>query len=51
MKINRMKPHQAKILKGMDKVYENSIAFKKKMNSPFVIMKDGKIIHVKAEDL
>jgi len=42
---------QAKILAGMDKVYENLIAFKKKMNSELVIMRDGKIVHVKPEDM
>lgn len=42
---------QEKILAGMDRVYENLIAFKKKMNSELVIMRDGKIAHVKAENM
>ncbi|CAN5513275.1 hypothetical protein BH11BAC2_BH11BAC2_11600 [soil metagenome] len=47
-----MKPYkrslnQTKILEGMDKVYENLIAFKKKMNSELVILKDNKIIRIK----
>ena len=46
-----LSPEQAKILAGMDKVYENLIAFKKKMNSELVIMRDGKIVHVKPEDM
>jgi hypothetical protein len=46
-----LSPEQAKILAGMDKVYENLIAFKKKMNSELVIMRDGKIAHVKPEDM
>lgn len=41
-------PTQAKIIESMGKVYENLIAFKKKMNSELVILdKDGKIIRVK----
>lgn len=39
--------NQAKILKAMDTVYEKLIAYKKKMNSDLVIMKDGKIVRVK----
>ena len=46
-----LSPDQAKILAGMDKVYENLIAFKKKMNSELVVMRDGKIVHVKPEDM
>lgn len=41
-------PTQTKIIESMSKVYENLIAFKKKMNSELVILdKDGKIIRVK----
>lgn len=47
-----MNPHnltaeQKKIVDGMDKVYEKLIAFKRKMNSELVVMKDGKIVHIK----
>lgn len=38
-----------KILMGMDKVHDNLIAFKKKMNSDLVVLKKGKIIHIKPE--
>jgi hypothetical protein len=38
---------QKKILEGLDKVYDNLIAFKKKMNSELVVMKDGKIVYIK----
>lgn len=38
---------QAKILAGMDKVYEKLIEFKKKMNSELVIMQDDKIVRIK----
>ena len=36
-----------KIIDAMDKVHENLIAFKKKMNSELVVMKDGKIVKIK----
>jgi len=41
------KSNRDKILEGMDKVYENLIAFKKKMNSELVILKEGKIVRIK----
>lgn len=31
----------------MEKIYENLLLFKKKMNSDLVILKDNKIVHVK----
>ena len=43
--------NQEKILKAMDKVYENLIAFKKKMNSELVVYRDGKIVRIKASEL
>ncbi len=47
-----MKPHkqtanQKKIVEGMDKVYDNLIEFKRKMNSELVVLKDGKIVRIK----
>jgi hypothetical protein len=38
---------QEKILAGMELVYERLIAFKKKMNSELVILKDNKIVRIK----
>lgn len=40
-----------KILKGLELVQERLIAFKKMKNSELVIMRDGKIVKIKAEDL
>ena len=40
-----------KILKGFDKVYERLIEFKKEKKTELVIMKDGKIVRIKPEDL
>jgi len=39
--------HQTKILEALDKVYENLIAYKKKMNSELVVMRDDKIVRIK----
>ncbi len=36
-----------KIIKGMDKVYEKLIEYKKQKNSDLVVMIDGKIVRVK----
>lgn len=48
MKKNKKRSlEQTKIIEGMEKVYENLILFKKKMNSDLVILKDNKIVRVK----
>jgi len=47
MKTHKRTSNQKRILEGMDKVYENLIEFKRKMNSELVIMKDGKIVRIK----
>lgn len=38
-----------KILKGLEKVYEKLIEFKKSKNSELVIIRDKKIVKVKPE--
>lgn len=38
-----------KIIKGLEKVYERLIEFKKEKNSELVIMKDDKIVKIKPE--
>lgn len=38
-----------KILKGLEKVYERLIAFKKAKNSELVIIRDKKIVKIKPE--
>lgn len=40
-----------KILKGLELAYEKMIAFKKYKKSELVIMKDNKIVKIKAESL
>lgn len=47
MKAHKRTSTQTKILKGMDKVYEKLIEYKRKMNSDLVILKDGKIVRIK----
>ena len=47
MKTHKRTPNQQRILEGMDKVYEKLIAFKIKMNSELVILKNGKIDRIK----
>lgn len=39
------------ILASMDKVKDDIIALKKKMNTTLVFTIDGKIVHIKPEDL
>lgn len=36
-----------KIIDAMSKVHADLIAFKKKMNSELVVLKDGKIVRIK----
>jgi len=38
-----------KIVKGLEKVYERLIEFKKEKNSELVIMQEGKIVKIKPE--
>lgn len=40
-----------KILKGLEKVYEDLIAFKKAKNSELVIIRDNKIVKIKPESI
>ncbi len=47
MKPHKLTANQKKIVEGMDKVYDNLIEFKRKMNSELVVLKDGKIVRIK----
>ncbi|SMO54523.1 MULTISPECIES: hypothetical protein [Flavobacterium] len=51
MKTYKRSATQTKILDSMDLVYEKLIEFKKKSNSELVIMKDDKIVKIKAKSL
>ena len=48
-KPKQISKQQARILAGMDKVYEKLIVFKKRMNSYLVVIKDNKVVHIKPE--
>ena len=47
MKTYKRTENQSKILASMDKVYENLIEFKKKMNSDLIVLKNNKIVRIK----
>ena len=36
-----------RILQGMNKVNDNLISFKRRMNSDLIVLRDGKILHIK----
>ena len=40
---------KAKILKGLEKVYEKLLEFKKIKNSELVVLRDNKIVKIKPE--
>jgi hypothetical protein len=50
MKIDQLEINK-KIVKSLEKAYAKLIEFKKEKKSDLVIMKDGKIVHIKPEDL
>ena len=49
--LETQKEEHQKILKGLEKVYEKLLEFKKSKNSELVIMRDNKIVRVKPEDM
>jgi hypothetical protein len=40
-----------KIIKGLDLSYQRLIQYKKQKNSVLVVMRDGKIVHIKPDEL
>jgi hypothetical protein len=42
---------RTKIMHGLDLSYKNLIEFKKKHNSELVLLRNGKIVKIKAQDL
>lgn len=50
-KLEKHLERKTKILKGLELTYEKLIEFKKQKNSPLVVMRGNKIVHIKAEDL
>ena len=47
MKEYKRTENMQKIIDAMPLVYENLIAYKKKIDSPLVVYRDGKIEHIK----
>jgi hypothetical protein len=47
--IEIQKEEKEKILKGLEKVYEKLLVFKKAKNSELVILRDNKIVRIKPE--
>ncbi|NMH26450.1 hypothetical protein [Flavobacterium silvaticum] len=47
MKTYERSENQQKIIQGMNKVYENLLTYKKRLNSELVVLKDDKIVRVK----
>lgn len=48
---NNLTPTMKKIIDGMQLVRTRLIAYKIKMNSELVVMKDGKVVRIKPEDV
>ncbi len=47
MKLNKRSPELTKILKGMDKVHEKLIEFKRKNKTELVVLRNNKIVRIK----
>lgn len=47
--IEIQKEEKDKILKGLEKVYEKLLEFKKTKNSELVVLRDNKIVKIKPE--
>jgi hypothetical protein len=45
--IEKQQEEKKKILKGLEKVYEKLIEFKRAKNSELVILRDNKIVRIK----
>ena len=48
---NNLTETMKKIMDGMELVRTRLIAYKIKMNSDLVVMKDGKVVRIKPEDV
>lgn len=49
MKAYKRTENQKKIIQGMNKVYDNLLIYKKRVNSELVVLKGEKIVRVKPE--
>ncbi|WP_162926891.1 hypothetical protein [Flavobacterium psychrotrophum] len=47
MEESKRTPHQQKIVDALAKVHDDLLAFKKRMNSPLVVMQGDQIVKIK----
>ncbi|MDH5381822.1 MAG: hypothetical protein OEW75_13270 [Cyclobacteriaceae bacterium] len=40
-----------KVIKGLEKSHKAMLQFKKQMNSPLIVSKEGKVVEIKAESI
>jgi len=45
--LEKQKDQQKKILLGLEKAYQKMLEFKRQKNSTLVVIRDGKIVHLK----
>jgi cell division protein FtsI/penicillin-binding protein 2 len=50
-KIEIINDESAKIIKGLEKVYEKLLEYKKAKNSVLVVLRNNKIVKIKPENL
>ena len=51
MEANNLTPTMKKIIDGMELVRTRLIAYKIKINSELVVMKEGKVVRIRPEDV
>jgi len=42
---------EEKVIKGLEKSHKKMLQFKKQMNSPLIVSKEGKVVEIKAENI
>ncbi len=47
----QMKEERDKIVRGLEETYRRLVEYKKQINSPMVVIRDGKITEVDAKDM
>lgn len=48
---DELKEERDKIVKGLEETYRRLVEFKKQKNSPFIFIKDGKVVAVDPNDV
>lgn len=47
----QLKEERDKIVKGLEETYRKLVEYKKRINSPMIVMRDGKIVAVDAHEM